>query len=287
MKSMNRALLLTTTLFAAFSLQPRVWAANAAPDFNSDYQGKVLTLRHFYAGKHLVFQPDGSLAGSAAVGPWTVDGEIFINTIEARGRSLHIRGRRVGLVFDNRKEPGRDVLEWLEETKADDRDKRERAFRANDVNIDIRLDTENPDDDGVKAAMNKVFLAPGESMREIVPDFWRDYFGQAEGQPQRIAYSGPLYAIKKGGVSVPRGTYMPNPAFSEEARVAKYQGTMTLSVVVDPSGRAQAVAIATPLGLGLDEKAVEQVRAWKFDPAMKDGEPVAVKIMVEVDFHLY
>jgi TonB family protein len=287
MRLMNRALLLATMLFAMFSSLPRALAAQAAPDLNSDYQGKVLTLRHFYVGKHLVFQPDGSLAGSAAVGPWTVDGQIFIQTIEAKGRQLKIRGRRVCSIFDSRNGPPRDVLEWLKESKADDRNKREGAFWAKDVDIDIHLDTENPDDDGVKAAMNKVFLAPGESMREIVPDFWRDYFGQVEGQPQRINDSYPLYSVKRGDVSAPRGTYMPNPAFSEEARVAKYQGTMTLSVVVDPSGTASNVAIATPLGLGLDEKAVEQVRAWKFEPAMKDGQPVAVKVMVEVDFHLY
>lgn len=284
MKTVRPALLLAALLFGMLSSVPRAWAADQLED---DYQGKVLTLRHFYTGKHLVFRDDGSLAGSAEAGPWTVDGEIFIQTIKVRGRSLRIRGRRVCLVFDSKKEPPRDVLEWLKESKADDRDKREGPFRARNVDIDIDLDAENPDEEGVKAAMNKVFLASGESMRDIVPDFWRDYFGQVEGLPQRVADSAPLYSVKRGGLSAPRGTYMPNPAFSEEARVAKYQGIMTLSVVVEPSGTAGEVAIVTPLGLGLDEKAVEQVRLWKFKPAAKDGEPVAVKIMVEVSFHLY
>jgi TonB family protein len=58
-------------------------------------------------------------------------------------------------------------------------------------------------------------------------------------------------------------------------------------VVVDPSGTARDVEIVTPLGLGLDEKAVEQVSAWKFEPGMKEGAPVAVKVKVEVDFQLY
>ena len=283
MKFLNPALLFAPLLLVTLSV-PRAWAADQLED---DYQGKILTLRQFYTGKHLVFHADGSLAGSAAVGPWTVDGQIFIQTIKVKGRALRIRGRRVCLIFDSKKEPPRDVLEWLKESKADDRDKREGPFRARNVDIDIGLDAENPDEEGVKAAMNKVFLASGESMRDIVPDFWRDYFGQVEGLPARVANSAPLYSGKRGDTSVPRGTYMPNPAFSEEARVAKYQGTMTLSVVVEPSGTAGDVAIVTPLGLGLDEKAVEQVRLWKFKPAARDGEPVAVKIMVEVDFHLY
>ena len=283
MKLSKPALLLAPLLFVTLSV-PRAWAADQLED---DYQGKVLTLRHFYVGKRLVFQPDGSLAGSAEVGPWTVDGEIFIQTIKVQGSlAAHPRAARLS---DLRYQEGTaSRCSGLAEGVQGGRSRQTGgAFRARNVDIDIDLDAENPDEEGVKAAMNKVFLASGESMRDIVPDFWRDYFGQVEGLPARVADSAPLYSVKRGDMSVPRGTYMPNPAFSEEARVAKYQGTMTLSVVVEPSGTAGDVAIVTPLGLGLDEKAVEQVRLWKFKPAAKDGEPVAVKIMVEVDFHLY
>jgi TonB family protein len=93
--------------------------------------------------------------------------------------------------------------------------------------------------------------------------------------------------VKKGEVSAPRQISNREPEFSEYARIAKYQGTMTLSLIVDPSGVPKNVAVVMPLGLGLDEKAVEAVRAWRFEPAIKDGQPVAVAIMVEVDFHLY
>jgi TonB family protein len=290
MQSMKAAALAAFFLLVMLSFAP--WARAGDADLNSDYQGKVLTLRHFYEGTHLVFQTDGSLIGRAEIGPWTVDGEIFINTIEAKGRVLRIRGRRVCLVFDRRKEPGRDVLESLEETRVnnrdpDDLDKREGVFRAKDVDIDIRLDSENPDEEGVKSAMDRVFLAPSESMSDIVPDFWRGYFDEREGRPRTSGYTGVYYSVKKGEVSPPRRISGREPEFSEYARVGKFQGTMTVSLVVDPSGAARNVVIATPLGLGLDEKAVEAVRAWKFEPATKDGQPVAVAIMVEVDFHLY
>jgi protein TonB len=90
-----------------------------------------------------------------------------------------------------------------------------------------------------------------------------------------------------GGVSAPRLLYAPDPDYSEEARKAKYQGTVVLWVVVGPDGRPRDIRVQRSLGLGLDEKAVEAVRTWKFDPARKDGQPVAVQINVEVNFRLY
>ena len=90
-----------------------------------------------------------------------------------------------------------------------------------------------------------------------------------------------------GGVSAPRALQTPDPEYSEEARKAKYQGTVVLWLIVDQGGRPQNVKVARSLGMGLDQKAIEAVRQWKFEPAMKDGRPVAVQINVEVNFRLY
>lgn len=90
-----------------------------------------------------------------------------------------------------------------------------------------------------------------------------------------------------GGVSPPRTIYAPEPEFSEEARKAKYQGVCTLGLIVGTDGRPSNIRVLSSLGMGLDEKAIEAVKNWKFEPAMKDGHPVRVEIAVEVDFHLY
>ncbi|MGC1450157.1 MAG: energy transducer TonB [Candidatus Sulfotelmatobacter sp.] len=90
-----------------------------------------------------------------------------------------------------------------------------------------------------------------------------------------------------GGVSPPRPIYKPDPEFSEEARKAKYQGVCTLGMIVGVDGRPTNIRVLSSLGMGLDEKAIEAVKNWKFEPAMKDGHPVRVEIAVEVDFHLY
>jgi len=90
-----------------------------------------------------------------------------------------------------------------------------------------------------------------------------------------------------GGVSAPKAIYSPDPEYSEEARKAKFQGTCVLWLVVGPDGRPRDIRVQRTLGLGLDEKAIEAVKTWRFDPAMKDGKPVAVQINVEVSFRLY
>jgi TonB family protein len=90
-----------------------------------------------------------------------------------------------------------------------------------------------------------------------------------------------------GGVSAPKAIYSPDPEYSEEARKVKHMGTVVLYVVVGPDGKPRDLKVLRTLGLGLDEKAMEAVKNWRFDPAMKDGKPVACMINVEVNFHLY
>ncbi len=90
-----------------------------------------------------------------------------------------------------------------------------------------------------------------------------------------------------GGVSAPRAIYQPDPEYSEEARKAKWQGTVVLWVVIGPDGKTRDIKIVRSLGMGLDEKAIEAVRTWRFEPGKKDGQPVAVQVNVEVNFRLY
>ena len=90
-----------------------------------------------------------------------------------------------------------------------------------------------------------------------------------------------------GGVSAPRPIYDPDPEYSEEARHAKFQGTVLLWVVVGTDGRLRDIRVQRSLGMGLDEKAIEAVRQWRFEPSMKDGHPVAVQVNIQVSFRLY
>lgn len=88
------------------------------------------------------------------------------------------------------------------------------------------------------------------------------------------------------GVSNPVAIYSPEPQYSEEARKAKWQGTVLLSLVVDENGHATDIKVVRALGLGLDERAIEAVSKWLFKPGMKGGKPVKVMAQIEVTFRL-
>jgi len=89
-----------------------------------------------------------------------------------------------------------------------------------------------------------------------------------------------------GGVTAPMLIAKVEPQYSDEARQAKYQGAVLLFVEVDPNGNPTNIQVRRSLGLGLDEKAVEAVRQWKFKPGTKDGVPVTVAASIEVNFRL-
>ena len=89
-----------------------------------------------------------------------------------------------------------------------------------------------------------------------------------------------------GGVSSPRVLLRVEPEYSEEARKAKYQGTVLLAIEVWEDGLAHNVRVLRSLGLGLDEKAIEAIQKWKFSPGRKEGKPVRVAAQVQVSFRL-
>jgi periplasmic protein TonB len=89
-----------------------------------------------------------------------------------------------------------------------------------------------------------------------------------------------------GGVTAPALLAKVEPEYSEEARKAKYQGTVLLYVQVSPEGKAVNMRVLHSLGLGLDEKAMEAVKKWRFKPGTKDGKPVTVEAQIEVNFRL-
>jgi periplasmic protein TonB len=90
-----------------------------------------------------------------------------------------------------------------------------------------------------------------------------------------------------GAVTPPRPIYDPEPEYSDEARLAKFQGDVLLWVVVGPDGLAKDIRVQRSLGMGLDEKAVAAVKNWRFQPALKDGQPVTVQVSIEVNFRLF
>jgi TonB family protein len=109
--------------------------------------------------------------------------------------------------------------------------------------------------------------------------------GSGLGEGDGKGFGGGVYKIGNG-VSKPTAIYKPDPEYSEEARKAKFQGEVLLSITVDEKGNTRDMRVVRSLGLGLDEKALEAVARWRFRPALKDGRAVPVRVQVAVTFRL-
>ncbi len=102
------------------------------------------------------------------------------------------------------------------------------------------------------------------------------------GGPGKIAVAG------RDGVGTPVCSYCPNPTFTDEAIRVRYQGSVALRLVVNEEGKPTNISVIRTAGLGLDERAKEAVRTWRFTPARdRDGRPIATWVMIEVMFRQF
>jgi protein TonB len=159
------------------------------------------------------------------------------------------------------------------------------------VQQDIKLPDPNLPNIGVSSSANVKLASNGTGSGGGMGSGSGGGLGSGTGNGYGPGYggntSGGLYHIG-GGVSAPVPLNSVEAEFSDEARRAKYQGVCLISLIVDAQGNPQNPRVIRALGMGLDEKALEAVRKYKFRPAMKDGRtPVPVMITVEVNFRLY
>ena len=113
-----------------------------------------------------------------------------------------------------------------------------------------------------------------------------DKHGNGYGDHDGNGIEGRIFRAGVGGVTAPSLIYKKEPEYSEEARKAKYQGTVTLYVEILADGKVHNIRVLHSLGLGLDDKAIAAVSQWKFKAGTKDGKPVPVAASVEVNFRL-
>ena len=105
-------------------------------------------------------------------------------------------------------------------------------------------------------------------------------------QPDAIPAEPGVLAANEGGVTLPACIECPDPDYTSIARLLKYQGSLTLSVVVGVDGKPTAIKIVRGAPYGLTKEAAEVVRRWRLAPAQKDGKLVPVRINVEIVFRL-
>ncbi|HEY1160839.1 MAG TPA: energy transducer TonB [Terracidiphilus sp.] len=166
---------------------------------------------------------------------------------------------------------------------------------AMDAAIDVQKNITLPDNPtlptlGVTNSANVTLASNGQGSGTGIGTGSGGGLGSGTGNGYGPGYGGGagggLYHVG-GGVTAPVPLNNVEAEFSDEARRAKYQGICLISLIVDAQGNPQNPRVVRTLGMGLDEKALEAVRKYKFKPAMKGNTPVPVMITVEVNFRLY
>jgi TonB family protein len=180
---------------------------------------------------------------------------------------------------------------WIEDaTKTIWRYRAERSatFYANSTQPAVRIYTlRSQTSDGVWKVSDSAFQPSSDWAR--LPGAPALYRGDAADTAPHPAsgHPTPSGAFSVGnGVTAPVLIHKTAPEYTEEARASHYQGTVVLSVKVEPDGVAHNIKVIRSIGLGLDEKAIEAVSQWKFKPGTKDGVPVTVAAQIEVNFRL-
>jgi TonB family protein len=240
-------------------------------------QGPVVIVRGMYAGDRLSFDAQGNLIGQASELPLSLSA-VKVDKIHLTDAELRIEATRSGLEFQQ-KRGGVPVTIQSESLK------RER------VEIRIARDPQHPE--LLDAAIGKV-LAVGldDEVAAAAPPYWRPwlhYYLHPDDPSNDSLFRAKSDAIewKKKGIAPPRLVAAPDPNFSNAARANKYQGTVLIGLIVDAQGAPERVVILKPLGMGLDEMAVEAVRQYKFAAATQKGQPIEVEIHIQVNFRIY
>jgi TonB family protein len=259
----------------------------------SQYQTKLLALRHSFESNSQEYTADGTPLTAGKEGPWTVYGRLIVQKIKVDPDRVRIEGKRAVCFFDK----SGQMVQFREDRK----------HPAESLSVTLRLQQPLSSPDEATAVLGRVFVQTPEEIVSAAPSYWQTYLAktltskatkddtQASGK-DRLQLLNKATGTDEGdkvlqlgapNVKPPRILNQSEPQFTDAARARRFQGVVGLSIVVDRSGTVRNVQIIHPLGMGLDENAVATVSTWRFTPATKDGQPVAVAVYVEVDFHLW
>lgn len=245
------------------------------------YRNQILALRHAFTVRSQEYDSQGNPLTGGSEGSWTLFGRINVTNVSVGADHMQVEGDQVIFASDKKGSS-------LKPSRQHER-----------VKINIRLDHPLASEDEAVAILARVFALTTQDVVDSAPSLWQSYLAkQLKVQPsakpvdqrpsdqEKLIDDQEIFKLGKDVVA-PKPLDTPEPEFTPFARKQRFEGTLTLDVVVDSRGNVNKVAILRPLGMGLDEAAAAKVSGWRFAPAMHDGHPVAVAFYIEVEFHLY
>ena len=242
-----------------------------------------LMLRGMWDGEQLGFDAQGNIIGSPRTRLFSLSA-IVVTGVELSDSSLEIDGERAGLAIEaaqSLKKAVRAVALGKHATET--------------VRLTIARDAEHPD--SLPAAVQRVVsVGIDDGWLTTAPSYWQVWLRRElhpELPPLELpagVYGGPGQPFGEGklaGAHAPVLIFSPDPKFTGKAQQQGYQGVTLIGLIVDAQGRPMSEWIEQPTGMGLDEAAIASVMQYRFKPATLHGEPISVRVNIEVNHRNY
>jgi TonB family protein len=262
------------------------------------FEKKTLILRGFYSDSTLHFDKGGNLQGYATLGHCTSYSTIYVTGLKIdKQHVLTIRGKRILNLFDDKTGHLDNVL-----TKEP-------------IQIAVELDSTWQDAFQVESLLDKIVTTDIRQAADAIPEYWQCWmYGDVDqidkgkwkcssenvprvesvdlsanaGAPAKYSMrNGKRVFYVGGSVMPPVKIFSPAPKYEVLAKEKRIQGTTVLELIIDERGEVSVIGIAKPLGAGLDDEAIRTIRTWRFKPATRNLEPVAVFVHMETKFALH
>jgi TonB family protein len=244
----------------AFCLSYPAHSENIKDALNHKYKSKLLALRTPFSSGDQKFDSSGHSPNASLNSAWLLYGGIYVEKLGLSSDTLRVQGPLAA--FADHKNEGNPALVRFSKSHQ----------------FEIHLDRPLKSLEDAESVMGRIFFLGADAAEHAKPELRR---------ADNIIPDSEIYDYHQDGVTPPKGKFTPPPDFSEEARRAKFQGEVTLSLVVDKSGNVARIRVEKVLGHGLDEQSMQAIKSWRFAPGTRNGEPVAVREPVSVGFNLY
>jgi len=236
--------------------------------------GRGLILRGVYAANDLKFDTNGQIEGAQKTVDWTLAGVDLDGVKRVDAETIELDGVRVAIRYNP------DNLLFERHPQKDQRMKLLLVVRKVGSSANALLGVEP-----VEETLGEIFsMGIDPQLQRSMPEFWKHYFDPnlawaSDGLDGQTVYPG-----NAAGLGAPVVTQRTASGETVEAEKDKVRGSVGVRLVVDPVGEAKRVMIQRPLGYGLDARAAQGVKGWKFTPGQLGGKAVAVRMDVAEDF---
>jgi len=191
----------------------------------------------------------------------------------------------LGVFLSLRAKTSEEGHQWTQ--KAIQLDPSSVEFRVDDANVLIGMKKNREAIEELEASLKMAHTSEQIAEVQTVLQAAQQFEVESAKMNTASRTSKPKIIGNASGVVSARAIYSPQPEYTEEARQAKLEGTCAVSFMIGIDGKPTNIVVTKKLGMGLDQKAVEAVSKWRFEPARRYGRPVPMRLNLSLGFKLF